>query len=134
MFNAIQTSLSGLMASTARLNVAASNIANAQVVSSPDSSSSKLLGAQAYIPQRISQSTTNNGGVKTSSLPVNPASLTVYNPSSPLSSQEGFVNVPNVSLVTELTELKRASHSYKANAKVLETLDNTLKSFLDEVK
>jgi len=134
MYNAIKTSVSGLMAATQKAKVAASNIANAQVVSSPQSSVGNLADARGYIPQRVEQTTNKNGGVKSTILPVNPASLSLYDPSSPLSSQEGFVHIPNVSLAAESAELIRASQSYKANAKVLKILDESQKSLLDALK
>jgi len=133
MFKAIQTSVSGLIASSTRLNAAASNIANSHVKSTASgnitSGSGQVFNA-GYTPVRVSQSTTEQGGVRTRVVPVTPASLTIYDPYSPLASDGGFVNIPNVSLPAEIAELTRASHAYKANAKVLRTLDETFKTLL----
>ncbi len=129
MFKAIQTSVSGLLASTARVNNVASNIANSTVKSTPRGAAGPVYSA-GFTPQRVIQSSTPSGGTRTNTVPVNPASLTVYDPSSPLSNDQGLVNIPNVNLPAEIGELTRASHAYKANAKVLKTLDETFKSLL----
>ncbi len=133
MFKAIQTSVSGLIASTTRLNVAASNIAGSQVKSTPSENGTAPAGLvfnAGYTPRRVEQSTTGTGGVRTTVVPVSPASLMVFDPASPLSNGEGFVNIPNVSLPAEIGELIKASQTYKANAKVLKTLDDTFKFLL----
>ncbi len=122
-----------MIASTTRLNAAAGNIANSQVKSTPSASGTVPAGLvfnAGYTPQRVEQSTTGSGGVRATVVPVSPASLTVFDPASPLSNGEGFVNIPNVSLPAEIGELIRASQTYKANAKVLKTLDDTFKSLL----
>lgn len=133
MFKAIQTSVSGLLASSQRLNVAASNIVNSQVKSSPSAKGNAAPGLAfnpGYTPKRVEQTTTAGGGTRTSTVPVSPASLSVYDPSSPLAGKEGTVNIPNVSFPVEIAEMKRASQAYKANAAMLKTLDETFKSLL----
>ena len=131
MFKAIQTSVSGLLASTVRFNTAANNIVNAHVKSTPGASASSGGAFNAsYSPQHVAQSTTIGGGVRAAVVPVSPASLTVFDPTSPLSNAQGLVNTPNVSLPAEISELTRASQAYKANAKVLKTLDDTFKTLL----
>jgi len=130
MFKAIQTSVSGLIAATARINVAASNIVNSQVKSTPSPQGATRTGEsfRGYSPQRVEQITTQSGGVQARSVPVSPASLSVFDPTSPLASEQGLVNIPNVSLPAEISELIRAKHAYKANAAVLKTLDDTFKT------
>jgi flagellar basal-body rod protein FlgC len=131
MFKAIQTSVSGLIASSVRLNVAASNIANAHVKSTPTGRdpNGRIFEA-AYTPLRVEQAPTGSGGVRATIVSVSPASLSIFDPSSPLANSQGNVNIPNVSLPAEFAELNRASHAYKANAKVLKTLDDTFKTLL----
>lgn len=123
----MQTSVSGLIASTVRANTAASNIVNSNVRGSTKGATSFKAG---YTPLQVKQTTTATGGVRTNTVPVSPSSLTVYDPLSPLASQQGAVDIPNVSLPLEFAELNRASNAYKANAKVLKTLDDTFKTLL----
>ncbi len=132
MFKAIQTSVSGLIAATSRANVAASNIVNSHVASTPATRGVAATGEsfRGYVPQRTEQTTSPSGGVRAHAVPVSPASLTVYDPTSPLAGDQGTVNIPNVSLPAELAELSRASHAYKANAAVLKTLDETFRALV----
>ncbi|MBL4803210.1 MAG: hypothetical protein JKY45_15095 [Emcibacter sp.] len=131
MFKAIQTSVSGLIASSVRFNAASSNIINAQVKSTPKGSTSSS-GAfnPAYNPQQVKQSTTASGGVRANVVQVSPSSLTLFDPTSPLANAQGNVDIPNISLPAEISELTRASQSYKANATVLKNLDETFKTLL----
>ncbi|MCF8475208.1 MAG: hypothetical protein K9G26_10975 [Emcibacter sp.] len=122
MFKAIQTSISGLVASTVRANTAASNIVHSTVKSSPFNA--------GYTPQHVEQSTTANGGVRANVIPVSPTSLSVYDPTSPFANGGGNVDIPNISLPAEIGELTKASNAYKANAKVLKSLDDTFKTLL----
>ncbi len=131
MFKAIQTSVSGLIASSVRLNAVASNIANINVKSTPKGKAPDGLTFSAgYTPVRVEQTTTGSGGVRATMVPVSPASLSVFDPTSPFANEQGAVNIPNISLPAEIAELARASHAYKANAKVLKTLDETFKILL----
>jgi len=133
MFKAIQTSVSGLIASSTRLNVAANNIVNSQVKSSPQSQGATVAGQAfkaGYTPQRVEQTSLPTGGTRATTIPVSPASLSVYDPSSPYAGEGGLVNVPNVSFPAEIAELIRASQAYKANLKTLNTIDETFKALL----
>jgi flagellar basal-body rod protein FlgC len=46
----------------------------------------------------------------------------VYDPANPDAREDGFVEMPNVDMVTEMTDLTSASRSYQANATVLDAL------------
>ena len=43
----------------------------------------------------------------------------VYAPAHPDSAEDGFVEMPNVDLITEMTDLTSANRSYQANVTVL---------------
>ncbi len=137
MINGISTSLSGLLAASTRANTAANNIVNAFNTSTPaggDTSTAAIQTARAYVPQRVINSSQKNGGVVATRLPVTPSSLTVFNPSNPVSNEQGFVNIPNVDPAVEFSELIKAKHAYKANAAVLRTLAETEDATLDILK
>lgn len=137
MINGINTSLSGLLAASTRANTAANNIVNAYNTSTPaggDTSTAAIRTARAYVPQKVVNSSQSNGGVTASKVPVNPASLSVFNPNDPVSNEQGFVDIPNVSLEVEFAELIKAKHAYKANAAVLRTLAETEDAALDIIK
>ena len=67
-------------------------------------------------------------------MPVNPSSLTVFNPNDPVSNEQGFVDIPNVDIAVEFSELIKAKHAYKANAAVLRTLSDIEDSALDIIR
>ena len=122
--------LSGLMSASKKANVAASNIANADVTGSTDSKNSN----QAYKAQETLDMSVSDGGVKTITLDRNPAFIPSYEPNSPFADAEGLVNAPNVSLDEELINLKLAENAYKANITALKagiSMQNTLQDALD---
>lgn len=137
MINAMSTSLSGLLAASTRANTAANNIVNAYNTSTPvggDTSTAALRSTRAYVPQRSVNSSTQNGGVITTKVPVDPSSFNVYSPDNPVSNDQGFISVPNIDPVIEFSELMRAAHAYKANAAVIRTLNETFETALDIIK
>lgn len=137
MINSISTSISGLLAASTRASTAANNIVNAYNTSTPvggDRSTAALQTARAYIPERTINSSRTNGGVIATKVPINPSSLTVYNPGDPVANEQGFVNIPNVDPIIEFAELSRATHAYKSNAAVLRTLNEISKTTFDIIK
>ena len=45
----------------------------------------------------------------------------MYDPKNPQANAEGYVNLPNVNVVEEMTNMISASRSYQANVEVLNT-------------
>jgi flagellar basal-body rod protein FlgC len=135
MLAGLHAALSGMNAATLRAEVAARNIVNAasagRAPSSTPLASEALAGVQAYQPQRVVQSSTGNGGTTARSIPVKPATYPVYDPSNPAADENGLIQYPNVSPEVEFAQLTIALNSYKANAKVLKTLDEMTGSLLD---
>jgi flagellar basal-body rod protein FlgC len=130
MINPLSVPISGLMSSSKKANVAASNIVNADVTGSTDVKSSN----QAYKPQDTLDVSVTGGGVKTVSLDRNPSFIPSYEPNSPFADSEGLVNSPNVNLDEELINLKIAENAYKANITALKagiSMQDTLQEALD---
>ena len=50
----------------------------------------------------------------------------VYNPSHPDADQDGYVTMPNVNTVTEMTNLISATRSYEANVTAFNATKNML--------
>jgi flagellar basal-body rod protein FlgC len=55
----------------------------------------------------------------------------VYDPSHPDSDEEGLVEMPNVNLISEMTDLTSANRSYQANVTVLNALKQMALRALD---
>ena len=111
--------VSGLSAASLRLQVAASNIANA-------SSDGPLPGApnpenfpSAYSALQVNQVDNLGGGTSVSVTNVAPTTVATYDPSAPYAYGRGMVASPNVDLANELVQVLIARFSYAANAQVI---------------
>jgi flagellar basal-body rod protein FlgC len=125
--------LSGLNAASRRLQVSASNVANAQSTGAvPNANGTVPAGApQAYAPLQVVQSASAGGGVQTSVTRVTPSTTTVFDPQASFANQDGLVAAPNVDLAQEFVGQLLASYSFAANVAVLKTNDQNTKSLLD---
>lgn len=117
MINPLSLSLSGLISSSQKANVASGNIANADVTGATDKNSPN----QAYRAKTTLDTSTSGGGVRTTVLERNPPFIPSYEPGSPFADAEGMVNSPNVNLDEELINIKLAENAYKSNLVALKT-------------
>ncbi len=137
---------SGLSAASLRLDVTASNIANALTTGPlPASGGSNASGGtgnsnnnsnfSAYVPLQVNQvdqtSGSTPGGTTAVVSTVSPSYVPQFDPSSPFANQDGLVAAPNVDLASQFVQLLTAKYSFAANAKVIQAYDNTTKSLLD---
>jgi len=119
---------SALAAQSQRMNVTASNMANANSVVGPDGQPYKareVVFQMAPVPgQAYSQAV---GGVRVAGVVESnaPAKLQ-YDPKNPLADENGYVAMPNVDMVAETVNMISASRSYQANVEVI----NTAKSLM----
>jgi flagellar basal-body rod protein FlgC len=111
--------VSGLSVASLRLQVAASNIANA-------SSDGPLPGAPnpenfppAYSALRLNQVDSLGGGTSATVTNVSPSTIETYDPTAPYADGRGMVASPNVDLANELVQVLIARFSYAANAQVI---------------
>ena len=72
-----------------------------------------------------------NGGVRSVTGPVTPASVPVFDPLHPAADGGGIVQYPNISLEREIVSQIEAVHAFKANAKVIAAQDEMLGELLD---
>ncbi|GLR09706.1 flagellar basal body rod protein FlgC [Mixta theicola] len=124
LLNIFDIAGSAMAAQSQRLNVAASNLANADSVTGPD--------GQPYVAKQVvfqvdaapGQAT---GGVRVAQVveDQSPAKL-VFEPGNPMADARGYVKMPNVDVVSETVNSMAASRSYQANVEVL----NTVKSMM----
>ena len=56
---------------------------------------------------------------------------TVYDPSHPDADEEGYVDLPNISLVEEMVGMISASRAYEANATVAENVKNMMQTAMN---
>ena len=56
---------------------------------------------------------------------------TVYDPSHPDADEEGYVDLPNISIVEEMVDMIAASRAYEANATVAENVKTMMQSAMN---
>jgi flagellar basal-body rod protein FlgC len=111
--------VSGLNVAALRLQVAASNVANASsdgplaTTPNPDNFPS------AYAPLRVNQVDNFGGGTSATVTNVSPPAVATYDPAAPYADSQGMVASPNVDLANELVQMLVARFSYAANAQVI---------------
>ena len=111
--------VSGLNVATLRLNVAASNIANALSEGPlPDSPAAGTFPA-AYTPLRVNQTDLAGGGTGATVGTVSPATVSAFDPTAPFADSNGMVASPNVDFANEIVQLLLARYSFVANAQVI---------------
>ena len=116
---------SALSAQSQRLNVVASNMANADSAVSSDGT--PYRARQVVFEARMGSGRGLAPGVGVRSVVDDPSPpRLVYDPKHPLANAQGYVTFPNVSVVEEMTNMISASRSYQMNADVM----NTAKSLL----
>ncbi|MFU8783866.1 flagellar basal body rod protein FlgC [Aliidiomarina sp.] len=119
MFSIFDISGSALTAQSQRMNVAASNMANADSVTGPD--------GQAYRAKQVIFASKLQGNQPVGGVQVRevieeqtPGRLE-YRPGHPLANADGYVQMPNVDPVAEMVNMISASRSYQANVEVMNT-------------
>ncbi|HLT89652.1 MAG TPA: flagellar basal body rod protein FlgC [Woeseiaceae bacterium] len=109
---------SAISAQGKRLNVVASNLANADSVAGPDGEAYK---ARQAVFQAITQGK-EPGGVRLVDIVEDPSpGKRVHDPSHPLADADGYVTHSNVSVVEEMVNMISASRSYQNNVEVMNT-------------
>lgn len=128
MMNVFQVAGSALHAQSTRLNTTASNLANADSVTSSN--------GQPYRAKQVVFAATPMGGPATQGVRVAqvvesaaPMRL-VYDPKSPAANPEGYVTLPNVNVVEEMTNMISASRAYQTNADVMGTAKTLMEKTL----
>jgi len=128
LFDVFEVAGSAMSAQSNRLNVVASNLANADSVTSSDGlpyRAKQVVFSAAPVSQ--------NGavGVKVQQVveDTRPAAMK-YEPGHPLADENGYIALPNVSMVDEMVNMISASQSYKTNVDVMKAAKSMLEKAL----
>ncbi len=128
MFSIFGISGSAVSAQSQRLNVVASNLANADAVAGPDGQPYKArqIVFQTHLMAQDGGSEAG-AGVRVESITENPAEgRKVHEPANPMADAEGYVMHSNVNAVEEMVNMISASRSYQNNVEVMNTAKNLL--------
>lgn len=119
LFNIFNVAGSAMTAQSQRLNVVASNLANADSTTSAN--------GQPYHAKQVVFSATPMGdgsaqGVQvTAVVEDNSPMKLIYDPKHPMANEQGYVAMPNVNVVDEMVNMISASRAYQNNVEVLNT-------------
>ena len=125
LFDALDISASGLIAERTRMDVTSQNLANAQ--SSGYKRQDVVLresggGFANVLGQAIGASGGSRRGVEVAEVTTDQAQQRrVYDPGHPDADAQGYVRLPNVNAVSEMTDLISASRAYEANVTAMNT-------------
>ena len=123
LFYVMSISATGMHAESVRLNTTASNIANANTVSSSEGDTYRARHAVfAAELQRASSEQMKGTEVKVLGVVESNKPLNVeYAPNNPLADENGYIYKPNVNIVEEMADMMSASKAYETNIQVADT-------------
>ncbi|CCD96007.1 putative flagellar basal-body rod protein (flgC) [Bradyrhizobium sp. ORS 375] len=125
--------VSGMKAASQRLEVSASNVANAMSTGAlPNADGTLPAGApKAYDPLTLVQSDVAGGGTQATIAKASQGTSASYQPSAPFANKDGLVAAPNVDLAQEMISQLVAKYSFAANARVLKASDEMSRTVID---
>ncbi len=127
IFTALEVAGSGLSAERGRMNIIASNLANARTTSDANGQpykrvdpvfEAKSMGAFSFDPVLRSVRTVELTRVQRDQEP----GQLIYDPEHPDADNAGYVEFPNVNVVTEMVNLMTASRAYEAGITSIESI------------
>jgi flagellar basal-body rod protein FlgC len=127
MFQVFNVTGSAISAQSQRLNVVASNLANADTVAGPDGTAYKARQVTFQSELMGQMGDIGSTGVKVSNITEDlTPGRRVHDPKHPSADADGYVTYSNVNPVEEMVNMISASRSYQNNIEVM----NTAKSLL----
>jgi flagellar basal-body rod protein FlgC len=147
LFDAIDVSGSGLSAERLRMDVTSENLANAQTTKGADGQPYRRkvvvlqeAGGQgsfgtvlnAAMGRAAGNASSPARGVQVSAITADTSPLKrIYDPGHPDADKNGYVTMPNVNTVTEMTDLISASRAYEADVTAMQTAKQMFTKTLD---
>jgi flagellar basal-body rod protein FlgC len=133
MFDSLGISATGMTAERLRMDVIASNLANADTT--------KDVNGQPYRRREVLLQEANPsfgqvlGGVQVAGIVSDPSPpRQVYDPGNPEANKQGYVSMPNVNPVSEMVDLITASRGYEANVTAMNAAKQMFTSTLNVLK
>jgi flagellar basal-body rod protein FlgC len=124
LFNVFEIAGGALTAQSQRLNTIASNLANADSATGPDG---KPYRAKQVVFASVPIAGDAASGVRVTGVIEDPSPMKkIHDPKHPLADEQGYVTMPNVSVVDEMVNMISASRSYQNNVEVMNTAKTLL--------
>jgi flagellar basal-body rod protein FlgC len=147
LFDAISIAGTGLNAERIRMDVTAENLANANTTKAANGQPYQRqdvvleqLGASDFggalsSAMRPSAGAQGQGGVEVAGIVSDSTpDQQVYDPGNPEADAKGYVKLPNISTVTEMTDLISESQSYQSDVTAMQTAKSMFTSTLGLLK
>ncbi len=126
LFSVFDIAGSAMSAQSQRLNVVASNLSNADSVTS--STGEPYRGRQVVF-STLQADANGASGVKVAGVVHDESPMKqVFEPNHPMADESGYIELPNVSVVDEMVNMMSASRSYQNSVDMM----NTTKSLLQK--
>jgi flagellar basal-body rod protein FlgC len=126
LFNVFGVSGSAIAAQNVRLNVIASNLANADSIAGPDGKAYRARQV-VFQTQLADANDQASAGVRVAGVNESEAEgRKIYDPKNPLADENGNVTMPNVNVIDEMVNMIAASRAYQNNVEVMNTTKNLL--------
>jgi len=127
VFSAMEVAASGLTAERSRMNVIAGNLANARTTKTEDGTPYKRLDpvfvAKPVAPQSADPVMAAVRKVEVAEVrPDATPGQMVYDPGHPDANANGYVEYPNVNVVSEMVNMMSATRAYEAGVTSIESL------------
>lgn len=128
LFNVFNIASSSMAAQSQRLNVVASNLANAD---SATSSTGEPYRSRQVVFSTLQITDKGASGVKVAGV-VHDASpmKRIYEPKHPMADADGYITMPNVNVVDEMVNMMSASRSYQNSVDMMNTTKTLLQKAL----
>ena len=139
MFRAIDAAASGMTAERLRMDVISNNIANANTTRTTEGGAYRRQmvvfeprSGQASFGQTLSRQIDAGDGVRVTGITKDNAPLKLmYDPNHPDANRDGYVEMPNVNIVTEMVDMITASRAYEANVAAVNAAKSMAAKALD---
>ena len=123
MLKGIEISTSGLVAQRQRMNTIAGNIANVHTTRDADGNLSPFQRRLVTFEADTADSGSDTTGVGVNyrvEIDTETPARRVHEPGHPDADADGYVNLPNINMITEFVNAMEASRAYEANVTAIE--------------
>jgi flagellar basal-body rod protein FlgC len=133
LMESLMISAAGMRAQGQRLRVVAENLANADSVAEVaggDPYRRKTISFKNQLDRELGMET-----VQVSKVGEDPSDFRMkYDPGNPAADGKGYVKLPNVNSLIEMSDMREAQRSYEANLKAIEVARSMLQRTIDLIR
>jgi flagellar basal-body rod protein FlgC len=133
LMESLMISAAGMRVQGQRLRVVSENLANADSVSEVpggDPYRRKTISFKNALDRELGMET-----VQVSKVGEDPSDFRIkYDPGNPAADAKGYVKLPNVNSLIEMTDMREAQRSYEANLRAIEVARTMLQRTIDLIR